>query len=80
MLASADAIALSPDGRFGILGLSDGPIQVWDTTSGKVLDNKDEYLPHRSGHSVTAIAAYAASDAEPNHDLAPGVHRDVQKS
>ncbi len=56
MLASMDAIALSPDGQFGILGLSDGPIQVWNTASGKGLDNKDEYLPNPNGHSVTCIA------------------------
>jgi len=56
-LASSDAIALSPDGQFGILGLSDGPIRVWDTRSGKAIENKEEYLPHRDGHSVTAIAA-----------------------
>jgi WD40 repeat protein len=54
--ASPNALAISPDGRVGILGAGDGRLKAWDTSNGTVLFDEDVFPPANTGHAIAAIA------------------------
>ncbi|HKB03038.1 MAG TPA: PQQ-binding-like beta-propeller repeat protein [Gemmataceae bacterium] len=54
--ASPDTLALTPDGKFAVLGLSDGRLTVWDTANGK---EKSKDVPPGKPAPGDAIVAVA---------------------
>jgi WD40 repeat protein len=53
--ASPQSLVLTPDGKIALLGIGDGKLTAWDTSTGEVLFNEAVYPDAGPGEAIAAV-------------------------